>query len=151
MKKSFRFLALALLPVLLAGMLVPCFAWSEPNDLAVRRYKDLSAKAWYYEDVAWVAKTGLMQYSNDPQKFEPQSPLTRAMFTQICYNFLSKGLEKDVSYDAVAPFTDVKKAAGSAMLFLLRMKTALSTAWAPAASRRWKTSHANRWQCCTAA
>ena len=109
MKKSFRFLALALLPVLLAGMLVPCFAWSEPNDLAVRRYKDLSAKAWYYEDVAWVAKTGLMQYSNDPQKFEPQSPLTRAMFTQICYNFLSKGLEKDVSYDAVAPFTDVKK------------------------------------------
>ena len=109
MKKSFRFLALALLPVLLAGMLVPCFAWSEPNDLAVRRYKDLSAKAWYYDDVAWVAKTGLMQYSNDPQKFEPQSPLTRAMFTQICYNFLSKGLEKDVSYDAVAPFTDVKK------------------------------------------
>ena len=121
MKKSFRFLALALLSVLLAGMLVPCFAWSEPTDLAVRRYKDLSAKAWYYEDVAWVAKTGLMQYSNDPQKFEPQSPLTRAMFTQICYNFL------------------------------LRMKTALSTAWAPAASRRWKTSHANRWQCCTAA
>ena len=109
MKKSFRFLALALLPVLLAGMLVPCFAWSEPNDLAVRRYKDLSAKAWYYDDVALVAKTGLMQYSNDPQKFEPQSPLTRAMFTQICYNFLSKGLEKDVSYDAVAPFTDVKK------------------------------------------
>ena len=107
MKKS---IATALLFALLAAVILPCAAWSSaPNTVAMDRFTDIPKKAWYYDDVEWAVRSGIMKNNGDPTKFEPQTTLNRAMFTQICYNFLSKGLGRNVAYDAIAPFTDVKQ------------------------------------------
>lgn len=111
MKKKTRFLALALLPVLLLGAVIPCFAWSAANTRAMGEFTDLDQNRWYYKDVEWAVRAGIMKNNGDSTKFEPNTPLTRAMFTQICYSFLQNGLEKDVSYTSTAPFSDLKAGA----------------------------------------
>lgn len=111
MKKKTRFLALALLPVLLLGAVIPCFAWSAANTRAMGEFTDLDQNRWYYKDVEWAVRAGIMKNNGDSTKFEPNTSLTRAMFTQICYSFLQNGLEKDVSYTSTAPFSDLKAGA----------------------------------------
>lgn len=111
MKKKTRFLALALLPVLLLGAVIPCFAWSAANTRAMGEFTDLDQNRWYYKDVEWAVRAGIMKNNGDSTKFEPNTSLTRAMFTQICYSFLQNGLEKDVSYTNTAPFSDLKAGA----------------------------------------
>ena len=111
MKKKTRFLALALLPVLLLGAVIPCFAWSAANTRAMGEFTDLDQNRWYYKDVEWAVRAGIMKNNGDSTKFEPNTPLTRAMFTQICYSFLQNGLKKDVSYTSTAPFSDLKAGA----------------------------------------
>lgn len=111
MKKKTRFLALALLPVLLLGAVIPCFAWSAANTRAMGEFTDLDQNRWYYKDVEWAVRAGIMKNNGDSTKFEPNTSLTRAMFTQICYSFLQNGLEKDVSYTRTAPFSDLKAGA----------------------------------------
>ena len=111
MKKKTRFLALALLPVLLLGAVIPCFAWSAANTRAMGEFTDLDQNRWYYKGVEWAVRAGIMKNNGDSTKFEPNTSLTRAMFTQICYSFLQNGLEKDVSYTSTAPFFDLKAGA----------------------------------------
>lgn len=111
MKKKTRFLALALLPVLLLGAVIPCFAWSAANTRAMGEFTDLDQNRWYYKDVEWAVRAGIMKNNGDSTKFEPNTSLTRAMFTQICYSFLQNGLRKDVSYTSTAPFSDLKAGA----------------------------------------
>ncbi len=111
MKKKTRFLALALLPVLLLGAVIPCFAWSAANTRVMGEFTDLDQNRWYYKDVEWAVRAGIMKNNGDSTKFEPNTSLTRAMFTQICYSFLQNGLDKDVSYTNTAPFSDLKAGA----------------------------------------
>ncbi|MCX7715115.1 MAG: DUF4127 family protein [Clostridia bacterium] len=65
-------------------------------------YKDVSPDAWYYSNVAFVSDNKLMNGTSE-NMFEPESPVTRAMFISILHRIA----ESETSQNIKSPFSDV--------------------------------------------
>ena len=65
-------------------------------------FTDLRPGAWYYEDVKGAVKAGMFSGVSE-DRFEPDTPMTRAMVVQVLYNMQKKPKTGEIS------FTDVNE------------------------------------------
>ena len=68
--------------------------WENPFD-------DVVTTDWFYENIAWVHQCGFMN-GVSATSFSPETPLTRAMFAQLIYNYAGASV-----VDGENPFDDV--------------------------------------------
>ncbi len=108
-----KILAVLLTAALLVGTLASfAGAWYEPNYKKYVYLRDVPKSAsdqagWSYDGIYWCVANGIMSGLGNVRAFEPDRDMTRAMYTQLCYN-LVKNLERDMSVETqTLPFTDL--------------------------------------------
>ena len=112
-----KLLAVLLTAALLVGPLASfAGAWYEPNYKKYVYLRDVPKSAsdqagWSYDGIYWCVANGIMSGLGNVRAFEPDRDMTRAMYTQLCYN-LVKNLERDMSVETqTLPFTDLNDGA----------------------------------------
>jgi len=79
-----------------------------PLDEAPNPFEDVAPDAWYYDNVMYAYRQGLMNGTNDsPALFSPNAPTTRGMIVTILYR-LSDSPDAE---DLPNPFDDVEEGA----------------------------------------
>jgi len=64
-------------------------------------FTDLIPGAWYYEDVKGAVKAGRFSGVSD-DRFEPDTPMTRAMVVQVLYNMQKEPKSEEISFEDVS-------------------------------------------------
>lgn len=101
-----RTLIITLCIVMLLGIFAPLsMAGTELPDVPaiLLKFKDLSSRAWYFENVNYVFTEGLFSGVSDTE-FAPTKAMTRAEFVQVLANLEGEGKDENVTSN----FSDVK-------------------------------------------